>query len=313
MKTMRQGPVPGLEDTMKLFTEEEKTMHLRSNHATYDPRCELCVQTRGLTRHTKRTEAETVNFDYAIVKNIDNQQQVHTLLIGGGPRGETFARRVPRKGAKLEDLEKFLEVVKSRYGQITCMSDQEECLVQVLRPAALKLGLPVAQTPVEQYQANGRAEQRVRTMKERLHITVAESRKAGIQILNSTTLTSWAVRHAEWTANHLVRNDVEMVDGTTIKVSPFEAHTGQSAPTKLAAYLERILVRAREEDPKQPRWKVGWLLGMVGGDVVVLEENGASRRYGAWRHSPVPNDDTNKEELEKAVKLIKEPNFKTTG
>ena len=30
----------------------------------------------------------------------------------------------------------------SRYGQILCMSDQEECLVQMIGPVALKLGLP---------------------------------------------------------------------------------------------------------------------------------------------------------------------------
>ena len=57
----------------------------------------------------------TVSFDYVTVKNVEGTQ-THTLLIGGGPRGETFARRVPRKEAKLDDLEKFLEMMKSRYG-----------------------------------------------------------------------------------------------------------------------------------------------------------------------------------------------------
>ena len=61
------------------------------------------------------------------------------------------------------------------------------------------------------------------------------------------------------TASHLVRSDVEMVDGSIIKVSPYEAHTSKCAPAKLAAFLERILVRAGEEEQAQPRWKVGWL------------------------------------------------------
>ena len=94
--------------------------------------------------------------------------------------------------------------MKSRYGQILCMSDQEECLVQIVKPVALKLGLPRGSSPVERPQANGRAEQRVRNMKERLRIIVEEMRKKGIEILESPTLTSWAVRHAEWTANYLV-------------------------------------------------------------------------------------------------------------
>ena len=96
----------------------------------------------------------------------------------------------------MDDLERFLEMMKSRYGQILCMSDQEEVLLQVVRPVALKLGLPTGTSPVERPQANGRAEQRVRNMKERLHIIVAEMRKKGIEVLESPTLTSWAVRHA---------------------------------------------------------------------------------------------------------------------
>ncbi len=60
VKTMRLGPVPGVNDEMKSFTEEEQRHHIRSKHAVYDKRCELCVQTRGLSCHRKRVEAETV-------------------------------------------------------------------------------------------------------------------------------------------------------------------------------------------------------------------------------------------------------------
>ena len=131
-----------------------------------------------------------------------------------------------------------MEVMKGRYGQIVCMSDREERLMQVVKPVAHRLGLPTGTSPVERHQANGRAEQRVRTMKERLQILVEDARKKGIEVLDSPVLMSWAVRQAEWTANYLVKNDVEMVDGTLIKVSPYEAHTGRAAPTKLAAFIE---------------------------------------------------------------------------
>ena len=36
VKTMRMGPVPGMNDEMKSFTEEEQRHHIRSNHAVYD-------------------------------------------------------------------------------------------------------------------------------------------------------------------------------------------------------------------------------------------------------------------------------------
>ncbi len=90
-------------------------------------------------------------------------------------------------------------------------------------------------------------------MKERLRNTVAEMRKKGIEVLESPALTSWAVRRVEWTANHHVKSDVEMIDGSIIKVSPYEAHTGKLVAGTLAAFMGRILVSAREDEPAQPR------------------------------------------------------------
>ena len=56
--------------------------------------------------------------------------------------------------------------------------------------------------------------------------------------------------------NYLVKSDVELVDGSVIKVSPYEAHTGMNPPRQLAPFMERILVKRRERDEPQPRWKV---------------------------------------------------------
>jgi hypothetical protein len=53
--------------------------------------------------------------------------------------------------------------------------------------------------------------------------------------------------------------------------------------------MERILMKAREDEPAQPRWKVGLFLGTIGGDVEVLEadENTAGTDLGGtaqmWR------------------------------
>ncbi len=64
--------------------------------------------------------------------------------------------------------------MKSRYGQILGVS--------MARPVALKLGLPIGSSPIERPQANGRAEQRVRNVMERLRIIVAETRKKGVEV-----------------------------------------------------------------------------------------------------------------------------------
>ncbi len=60
--------------------------------------------------------------------------------------------------------------------------------------------------------------------------------------LESPTLTPWAVRHAERTANLLVKSDVEMVDGSIITVSPYilvgtrrDGRSPEKAPIKCSA------------------------------------------------------------------------------
>ncbi len=140
MKTMRTGNV--IDDYTVPMTEEEQRVHSRTGHAKYDPRCEICVQTRGISRHPWRTEAETVNFDFAEITSVECPGIKPTLIVASGPRGEAFARRIPRKGVKMTDVTKLLDVMKSRYGNnIIIVTDQEDNLINMVRPMALKLGL----------------------------------------------------------------------------------------------------------------------------------------------------------------------------
>ena len=53
------------------------------------------------------------------------------ILVGAGPRGETFARAVHRKGAKIENFELFLKELQTRYGNIQVYCDQQECFREV--------------------------------------------------------------------------------------------------------------------------------------------------------------------------------------
>ena len=73
----------------------------------HDPRCETCLKVRGVTTHPRRAFAEAADFDKTAVRNSQQGAEVK-ILVGAGPRGETFARAVPRKGAKCEDLEQFM-------------------------------------------------------------------------------------------------------------------------------------------------------------------------------------------------------------
>ena len=103
-----------------------------------------------------------------------------------GQRGETFAKaRKPFiEGAQnFEDLEQFLEVLQTRYGNIPVYCDQKVCLREVVHRTARKLGLPTGVTVVEQSQADGRAQQRVRALRERLQILVEDARRRRVEII----------------------------------------------------------------------------------------------------------------------------------
>ena len=128
--------------------------------------------------------------------------------------------------------------------------------------------MPTGVTAVEPSEANGRVEQRVRALRERLQIMVDDGRRRGAEIILDHPVAQWAVRLAEWIQ------------------TPHEAHTGDKAPSNVAGFLERILVRNKINDDKQPRFLVGWPLGHKNADVITLMDDGSVRYNGSWKYSP---------------------------
>ena len=113
-----------------------------------------------------------------------SQQGVEVkILVGAGPRRETFARDVDRKRAELEDLKLLLKVLQTRHGNIQVHYDQEECLREFVHSAAGRLELPKGVTVVEQSQANTRAEQRVRELRERLQMMVEDAKRRNVETI----------------------------------------------------------------------------------------------------------------------------------
>ena len=110
----RENTRQNVEGEMKA---DERITHSRAGHATYDPRCETCVKVRGVSTHPGKAAAEAASFDYAVVKNSQQGADVK-ILVGAGPRRETFARALHQNGAKFEDLEQVLKVVQTRHGNI---------------------------------------------------------------------------------------------------------------------------------------------------------------------------------------------------
>ena len=121
------------ENAAREVTVDERITYERTRHAPYDPRCETC-----LLVHPRKTVLEAAYFDYATVKNSQQGAEVK-ILVGAGPRGETFARAVHRKGANFGDLVLFLKALQTRYGNIPEYCDQEECWREVVRSTARRL------------------------------------------------------------------------------------------------------------------------------------------------------------------------------
>ena len=161
---------------------DEKIAHERTGHATCDPRCETRLNVRRVSTHPRRAVAEAAYFDYATVKNNLQCAEVK-FLIGARPRGETFARVVHRKRTNFEDLDLFCKGLQTRHGHIPMYCDQEECLREVVHSSTERLGLPTNVPAIEQSQANGRAEQRVRALKERLQIMFKDEKRCGVEII----------------------------------------------------------------------------------------------------------------------------------
>ena len=132
-------------------------------------KCEKCQRIHERQLRKQR------DFDYAGITKSQQGAEVK-ILIGAGPRGETFARAVHRKGATFEDLEQFLKVLQTRYGNIPVEQDRmfaRSCTQYGRTTWDPRQGV----TAVDQSQANGRAEQRMRALRGRWQILVEDARR----------------------------------------------------------------------------------------------------------------------------------------
>ena len=84
--------------------------------------------------------SEAAFFDYATVKNSQHNSEVK-LLVGAGPRAETFARAAHRKGATIEECCKHVSetslstVVKRSVCVKFCTAQVEDWACQMRVPA----------------------------------------------------------------------------------------------------------------------------------------------------------------------------------
>ena len=99
-----------------------------------------------------------------------------------------------------------------------------------------------------------------------------------------------------------------------IKTSPYESHTGNPAP-RSTSLLNRILIGRRDDDDKQPRFQQAWFLGVIAGsdEVIALHPDGLQRQHGEWRVSPLDDPESNLRELNRALALMTQVDWRTPG
>ena len=113
------------------------------------------------------------------------------------------------------------------------------------------------------------------------------------------------MRRAEWIQNFLVKSNVDLGDGGTKQVTPHVAHTGDKAPNNVVGFLERVLVRSRINDDKQPRFQVGRGFGHKDADIVTLMEDGSVHYDSSCKYSPEGRSDAEVHEHQNALAKMK--------
>ena len=114
-----------------------------------------------------------------------------------------------------------------------------------------------------------------------MQIKVEDTRRRCAEIILDHPVAQWPVRQAEWIHNFLVKSDVDLRGGGTTKITPHEPHTQDNAPTKVVGFLERVLVRSRINDDKQPSFLIVWSLGHRDEDIIIIMEDGNVRCNGS--------------------------------
>ena len=104
--------------------------------------------------------------------------------------------------------------------------------------------------------------------------------------------------------NFLVKSNVDLQDGETVKITPHAAHTGDKAPNNVVGFLERVLVRSKINDDKQPRPLIRWAHGHKDADIITLMEDGSVRYNGSWKYSAEGRSETSEHELQDDLKLM---------
>ena len=205
--------------------------------------------------------------------------------------------------------------MRAIYPCLQVRSDNEEASKHVLKDACEQVHLEYSNTRLETLASNGRGENSVRAMKEMVQRQKDAVFSLGIEFSIKHPLFALLVRHSEWILNHLVRNNflVEL-NNRAIKTSPYESHTGNPAP-RSTLFLNRILVGRRDDDDKQPQFQQAWFLALIAGsdEVIALHPNKVQHLHSEWRASPLDDPESNLRELQNALALLTECDWRTPG
>ena len=125
---------------------------------------------------------------------------------------------------------------------------------------------------------------------------VEDAGRRGAEVLVDHLVAQWAVRHAEWTQNILVKSDVDLRGGF---------HMEHTLETKHRAMLlelgNEFLFEAKSTMTNNPDfWSVGHL-GHKDPDIITLMADGSVWYKGSWKYSSEGRSVANVHELQTAL------------
>ena len=247
-------------------------------HTPPKPWCKYCIMGRGIRRihrhNVNDTEAREgnvnkISMDYMYLNDNNGDGEQPKWVVMDHNQGRIVAYSVPKKGVWGESswvarrVARDLNNMGYRNTKIQVKSDQEPSIValqEAIREERHGQSI-LANSPVGESECNGRAENAIRRMKEKVRTLIGQIEDGiGEQIKKGSAIIPWEVR---WSAELLTKY-APGYDGKT----PFERIKGERCKVPLAMFREKVMylpfkTAASHSQQLQPRMKEGIWLGVI--------------------------------------------------